>query len=166
MNELKFGHRVISWDNDKDNYTKGRFILCDDSRSDTPFVILKDNGYAEEFKGCELDPNATEFLTMDEVEFSMDGEGWSSGVYSYYDSELGWHVDTDGGRWKYCRYPKEEEEEVNINANEAIYDELTDIDLTHLDEMLQGYRKNTTIEYLKDLTPEELCQIINQATNQ
>jgi len=146
MNELKLGHRVIAWDDDVNNYIKGRFIITDGLNYKHPYFILTDCGDRNWFSHCELDPNATEFLTGDEVEFSDDGVFWVKGIYGHRDISNDYHREYDGLYWDYCRYPKKEEE-VNINVN-------------------QKTPKGEAIDYLKDLTPEELAEIINEATNQ
>jgi len=165
MNKLKFGHRVISWDNlDKGCIIKGRHVY---TNPDGIHFILSDDqkGLLQFTENCKLDPNATEFLTGDEVEFSMDGEDWVNGIYGHYDSNYATHFNMEYGvYWKYCRYPKEKEE-VNINVNEGI--KVTEY---YKDGVKEAYTSITSkwpvIDYLRGLTPEELAEIINEATSQ
>ena len=63
-NKLKFGHRVIAWDNDKSKSVKGRYVYF----SNGYYEILEDDrNETEGFKNCELDLKATEFVIGDLV---------------------------------------------------------------------------------------------------
>ena len=76
MNELKFGHNVLAWDNDKSNAKKGRYIAFDEGYTDyQPHSVLVEGEVNEElFINCELDSEAEGFLIGDDVEFSSDGK--------------------------------------------------------------------------------------------
>jgi len=144
MNELRFGHRVIWQGYGDDEYRRGVFL---NRATPTAHRVMEDDTleiYVVMDYAVELDPNATEFLTGDEVEFSMDGDDWSSGIYGHRDISNDSHRKYNGLYWTYCRYPKEKEK-VNINVN-------------------QKTPKGAAIGYLRSLTPEELAEIINEAT--
>ena len=80
--ELKFGHRVIAWDNDSNEKVKGRFVRKSAFISPLPYCVLVDNEDLSYFMHAELDPEATP-INGDLVEYrNIDDPGWHRhGIY-------------------------------------------------------------------------------------
>ena len=108
--ELKFGHRVIAWDSYRSRAKKGRYLsYSNDSAAKFPHYILMDGWvHSTSFRHVELDPDATEFLRGDKVEFSQDGRAWRLGEYAYKSIFSSVHYDMDCNPWKHCRYPRKD----------------------------------------------------------
>ena len=126
MNELKFGHRVLAWDYDKDETTKGRLVAMDKNPyMEYPFEVLpdeEDEAGTSLFVHAELDPDATEFLPGDEVEMSDDKVKWELTQYGHKSLISEKHYDIDGNIRMYCRYPKKDPfDKKIIQINEKIY---------------------------------------------
>jgi hypothetical protein len=127
MNELKLGHSVIAWDNDKSKAVKGRLVY-DDKKTSCPFLVRKDvpNG-VEWYENCELDPDATEFLSGDVVEVSVNNKDWLRAEYVGFYENLH-YVILDGGDMVIgvtnCRYPQPKEKTLTEVLEDAI-DKLT-----------------------------------------
>ena len=107
--ELKFGHRVIAYYDDKSDAMRGRYISYINNELEYSHNVLLDGEQITTvFSHVELDPDATEFLRGDEVEMSDNGEDWVRKRYGY-DWKNNRHVDYDEGlRWFYCRYPRKD----------------------------------------------------------
>ena len=117
--ELKFGHRVIAWDNDSNEKVKGRFVRKSAFSSLLPYCVLVDKFEdVSHFMHVELDPDATEFLRGDKVEFSQDGRAWRLGEYAYKSIFSSAHYDIDCNPWKHCRYPRKDQ----LHGKTAIID--------------------------------------------
>ena len=116
--ELKFGHRVIAWDNDSNEKVKGLFVRKSAFSSLLPYCVLvekfEDVGH---FIHAELDPNATEFLPGDEVEVSDTGLSWHLRKYRMVGYANG-HYDDKLKHWNYCRYPRKD----SLHGKTAIID--------------------------------------------
>ena len=109
--ELKFGHRVLAGDANivygisEPLLDKGRYL----SPGNNGHYVLSDNDQTPYLYGhVKLDPDATEFLRGDKVEFSQDGRAWRLGEYAYKSIFSGAQYDMDGNRWKHCRYPRKD----------------------------------------------------------
>mgnify|MGYP000406084245 CR=1 FL=1 len=105
--KLRLGHRVIAWDDDKSKAVKGTYI----KKPAWDYMILDENGGVIHYDNCELDPEATEFLSGDEVEVSDDKKNWELATYIGL-SKFGEHHhyvrnNDDAVEWfKNCRYPQ------------------------------------------------------------
>ena len=107
--KLKFGHRVIAWDNDSNEKVKGRFVRKSAFSSLLPYCVLVDKFEdVSHFIHAELDPEATEFLPGDEVEVSDTGLSWHLRKYKRVGSANG-HYDEKIKHWIYCRYPRKDQ---------------------------------------------------------
>ena len=110
MNELKFGSRVIAWDGDKDDTEKGRFLTVEPQKN-YPYSILQDNGGVDFFGSCEIDLEADEFVSGDEVEAIFCGE-WEKVIYiGKIDTAINKHIVDHNGFVSLsvdCRYPQQE----------------------------------------------------------
>ena len=103
--KLKFGHRVIGTrDFDAGRY-KGKYIsACGNLHS----ILVDGKADPRWYSHVELDPDATEFLRGDKVEFSQDGRAWRLGEYAYKSIWSSVHYDIDCNPWKHCRYPRKD----------------------------------------------------------
>ena len=106
--ELKFGHRVIAWNNNDPEKCKGKFVSNDNDDSAGNWVLIDDEDSPECFDHAELDPDATEFLPGDEVEMSRDGRDWILGEYAHKSQFSVVHYDMNADPWHYCRYPRKD----------------------------------------------------------
>ena len=106
--ELKFGHRVLAGDTNivcgisTPLLDKGKYL----SPGDNGHYVLSDNDQTPcWYRHVKLDPDATEFLPGDEVEFSDTGLSWHLRKYKRVGSANG-HYDEKMKHWIYCRYPR------------------------------------------------------------
>lgn len=102
--ELKLGHRVIAWDDDKSEANKGVYVRPRNNKGD--YVLLRD-GSMSWFKHVHIDPEATEFLSGDEVEVLNAHNRWVPAIYigetAYKHCVL---YNNKGLFFKDCRYPQ------------------------------------------------------------
>lgn len=124
MNELKFGHRVIAGVGSSLKAYKGKYI-CETAypSGKKPLIIEDSMDYAIEFDYVELDPNAKEFLSGDQVEVRDENTNWQSGMYigCANGSACPHFVTTGEGHteaFKYCRYPQKTKESSRIVTDE------------------------------------------------
>jgi hypothetical protein len=108
--ELKLGHSVIAWDNDKSKAVKGKFAVHGKDDTNYPYLVLPDgNVEMNLFTNCELDPDATEFLSGDVVVVSVNNKDWLRAEYVGFYENLH-YVILDGGDMVIgvtnCRYLK------------------------------------------------------------
>ena len=120
--ELKFGHRVIAWKDNDAPAEKGRYVSYyysnDPTRGFPHYVLLDGTFCPTNFRHARLDPEATEFLRGDKVEFSQDGRAWRLGEYAYKSIFSSAHYDIDSNPWKHCRYPRKDQ----LHGKTAIID--------------------------------------------
>jgi hypothetical protein len=126
--EFKFGQRVLARNHDHELWCRARYVsynipdhctLCDDEEA--PIYRAQ----------CKLDPDATEFISGDEVEVrDMESDGWISATYIGYngggDPDEP-HIVSVGGSvlpHKYCRYPQSNEVQEKINELQKQIDQL------------------------------------------
>jgi hypothetical protein len=115
--ELKFGTRVLAWDKDKSKAVKGKFVAHDKLYTLNPYCVLPDGDVETNlFTNCELDLDATEFLSGDVVEVSHNRLNWQTAKFvgkipiDGYGYGFGVILDSKLTPVHYCRYPQPEKE--------------------------------------------------------
>ena len=104
--EFKMGHQVLAWNNNSvDKPVRGTYLYSNDRLH----AICVYNGPLGKmtllFANVKLDPDATEFVTGDKVEFRDHlGDYWYKALYGHYANNR--HMSTHGVPWRYCKYPK------------------------------------------------------------
>ena len=107
--KLKFGHRVIAWDGYRSRAKKGRYISYINDRLEYMHNVLLDGEQITTvFCHAELDPDATEFLTGDEVEMRGTNSIWFPRKYGHKGLTGGHYDHYNGKHWQYCRYPRKD----------------------------------------------------------
>ncbi len=133
-NKLKFGHRVIAWDDDKSIAVKGRYVYF----SNGYYEILEDDrNETEGFKNCELDLKATEFVIGDEVEVKLNDGKWVLTEYCGKLNEVNEYlaVYDHETSFKHCRYPQPPKQ--FIFTSDMTRSQITSM----VDEMLKSWGK-------------------------
>jgi hypothetical protein len=109
-NKLKLGHSVIAWSNDISKAVKGKYVRYV-MGSDYPHHIMNIDGFVITRMNCILDPEATEFLSGDEVEVYNYPIAWERAKYIGCYSGLHYVKETKISpvqSFSLCRYPKPE----------------------------------------------------------
>ena len=114
FNEFKMGHQVIAWNSLTTKPMRGTYLY----RNDRLHAVYVDYGPLGKitlwYANVKLDPDATEFVTGDKVEFSSNKKVWYNGIYGHFNNLIEFsstrtnHLSMAGGLWRYCRYPKPE----------------------------------------------------------
>jgi hypothetical protein len=65
--KLRLGHSVLAWDDRTDNPVKGKYIRYAEGSAYPHKVIREGSDSSTPYMNCILDPEATEFLSGDEV---------------------------------------------------------------------------------------------------
>jgi hypothetical protein len=137
-NKLRFGHRVIAWDNDKSEAVKGRFIVSYKDAFTYPHEVLRDdNNEVDCFQNVELDLEATEFVSGDVVEVKLNDGTWVLTEYCGRLNQVNEHlvVYDHETSFKHCRYPQPKKQFI-------FTDDMTRTQITSMvDEMLKSWRK-------------------------
>jgi hypothetical protein len=138
--ELKFGTRVLAWNYDKSEAVKGKFVTRYKGYRIYPYCVLPDgNKYVNLFTNCELDPDATEFLSGDVVEVSHNKLNWQTAKFvgkipiDGYGYGFGVILDSKLTPVHYCRYPQPKKE--FIFTSDMSREQITN----QVDEMLKTW---------------------------
>ena len=139
-NKLRFGHRVIAWDSDKSKAVKGRYIS--EYRGYSNHLVKPENeNEVEAFKNCELDLDATKFVSGDRVQVGHCNK--KEATYIGFDNERASHIvlldDALGNysMWSVCRYPIPEPPKQFIFTDDMTRSQIT----SQIDEMLKSWGK-------------------------
>ena len=124
--ELKLGHSVIAWDEDKSEAVKGMYVRYEDGATYPYSIFDEEEGALMDYENCILDPEATEFLSGDEVYVrTLRKKAFYVGANPM--NKTFSHVVLHKGdliRVPECRYPAPEQpEQDEIDRIKALYDE-------------------------------------------
>ena len=122
--EFKLGHDVLINFNGS-GIVKGKYIVKSHLASDLYLLLLNESDkYTSRLIWRKtdkfwLDPEGQP-LPGDRVEFNhRDGFTWAKGIYGHKSIGFNSHVSDGGALWKSVRYPKDEEQEKQVELSVA-----------------------------------------------